>query len=463
MVARQQLGDIFLGITPSPVRQFMLQQFKDARGHYDKIIIPCAGRFTIAEAAVSAGWLPTQIETSDVSLFSTLLGFACSGQNTDRLEILFSDELLPLCAHAHNEGMAAVTLFAMKLCQLRADRPFERMVVNELNADPRRYIRELHLAIERLKDRLGGLAYEILDVRAHVARYRDDPAALLYINPPGFSKGYTKMFNLGERITWRDPKIPEFDAKTGRLELYRELMDAPPLVYFFRSKAPEDGFEGKSVFAVERNKSRDFVLCNRPEEASKSVRRRTETRIHAAKIPQMPVGYEIRPDSKLQFVVSDIQTALYYRDLFAHKLSVTRAERYYLTVIDGYLMAVFGLFVSDIDRGVRGRIYETFGFCAPIARYPRVNHLFMSALVCEDARKFFTELHGGLLDVTEFQTTCISTTPEQKSHRSTGLKLIEKEKMPDGRFKLVYGGGFKKLSFAETIQAWRRKPGSRWE
>ena len=57
-------------------------------------------------------------------------------------------------------------------------------------------------------------------------------------------------------------------------------------------------------------------------------------------------------------------------------------------------------------------------------------------------------------EVERVQTTCISTTPEQKSHRSTGLKLTLRETMPDGRFKLVYGGPFQKHTHAERIQCW---------
>jgi hypothetical protein len=109
----------------------------------------------------------------------------------------------------------------------------------------------------------------------------------------------------------------------------------------------------------------------------------------------------------------------------------------------------------DICIGKGPYVFESFGFTAPNKRYPRLNHLFMSSLVCEDARKFFdAECHSPLLEVREFKTTCLSTTPEQKSHRSTGLKCVSRERMEDGRYKLIYRGPFKPFGWDKVLANW---------
>ncbi len=453
MVARQQVGDIFLGVTPSGIRQYMRQAFAAARERHSRLVIPCAGRFTLAEAAVDAGWKSNLIETSDVTLFSSILGFSCAGRPLSELGIAFHDELefLQKCSASH---LAGAVLYGMKLCQLSPKKYFERTIRDELKREPHRWIEQLQAQVDELAKKLAGIQYEPLDVREHCARAADDPAALIYVNPPGFAKGYAKMFDTKGAITWSDPKIAEFDAKTGRAELYDKLMPARALVYIFRSKEPEPAVADKTVFALARNANRDFVLCNRPDEARVMVVSRKGMKIASGNLPFLPDSHEITAQSGIWYAKVDKTKALYYRDLFAHKLAATRAEQYYVAICDGYLMAVFGMFFSEVMRNQSGTVYEVFGFTSPNKRYPRLNHLFMATLVSEDARKFFTAEAGGVRDVDRFQTTCISTTPEQKSHRSTGLKLILKETRDDGRYKLVYGGAFKTLTMPQTIEKW---------
>lgn len=297
-------------------------------------------------------------------------------------------------------------------------------------------------------------------VREHALRFAHDPAAVLYINPPGFAKGYAKMFNTKGRIAWADPQIPEFEPKSGRADLYRMLMDAPPLVFFFRSKAPEPGYAHHAVFSVEKGATADYVLCSRPAEVPLHVKAKKQTKVRPGKLPLLPFDHVITADSQIVFHETRKEIALYYRDLFAHKLGVTRAERYYLATIDGYLFAVFGMFFANSSDKwkayARGQVvYEVFGFTVPSKRYPRLNHLFMCSIVSEAARRFFSDdAYGSLQEFKVFQTTCISTTPEQKSHRATGLKLIEKRQRPDGRYHLVYAGPFRKETMAETIRRW---------
>lgn len=453
MVARQQIGDIFLGVTPAGIRQYMRQAFTAARAQYTRVVLPCAGRFTVAEAAIDAGWKAVQIETSDVSLFSSVLGYACAGKPLAELGIAFHGELefLNKCSASH---LAGAVLYGMKVCQLSPKKYFEATIRKELLREPHVHIEAMQAQVEELKKRLGGIQYAIEDVRAHCARASADPSAIIYVNPPGFAKGYAKMFDTKGAITWADPKIPEFDAKADRAALYDLLMPAPALVYVFRSKQPEPGVADKAVFALARNANRDFVLCNRPEQARVMVASRKPTPVAPAKIPFLPEGHTMTAESRIWFAKIEKAKALYYRDLFAHKLAATRAEQYFVALCDGHLMAVFGMFFSEVMRNQSGTVYEVFGFTAPNKRYPRINHLFMASLVSEDARKFFTAECKGVRDVDRFQTTCISTTPEQKSHRSTGLKLISKEQREDGRFKLVYAGGFRPFTMRQTIERW---------
>ena len=52
---------------------------------------------------------------------------------------------------------------------------------------------------------------------------------------------------------------------------------------------------------------------------------------------------EITEESKISILKVDRDTALYYRDLFVHKLGTTQAQQYYLFLIDGrVVITAFG-------------------------------------------------------------------------------------------------------------------------
>jgi hypothetical protein len=308
-------------------------------------------------------------------------------------------------------------------------------VRDELLAHQDLYIDQLQERIGQLAAKLRGVNYEVADVLAHCERHRDNERAVLYVNPPAFAKGYTKMFDAGGLITWTEPKIPEFDAKTCWSKLYALSGGAPALVYLFRGPQIErgEGREELAVFALERPKSKvDYLLCNRPDEARLLVKHRSITKIAPAKIPNLPLDHEMTDKSVAQIVPTTKERALYYRDLFAHKLGATRAEQYFLVLIDGYLMGVYGTHFSEVQRGQSGRVYETFGFNVPSQRHPRLNGLLMRVIMSEDARQFYQQMTpGALRDIEYFQTTCIASGPEVKANRGI-VKLVSRESATTG-------------------------------
>ena len=71
-----RLGEIFQGVTPGPHRTYLASQFPKLAKNYSKLVIPCAGRFSLAEVATDSGWENSSIYSSDISLFTTLIGRA---------------------------------------------------------------------------------------------------------------------------------------------------------------------------------------------------------------------------------------------------------------------------------------------------------------------------------------------------------------------------------------------------
>lgn len=455
MPSAQSLGDIFLGVSPGPARSYMKLALAAARERYDRLVVPCTGRFAIPEVAVDAGWSPEQIEASDISLFSTIIGTTAAGGDLSQLRIKFQGEFADLQPHVTPDVVGGAALFVLKCCQLREDKYFERQVRDTLIRNKEAFIVQLQESIDKLAKKLEGIKYAPRDLVEHAMSVKYDPRTVLHLNPPGFAKGYTKMFDTKGNLSWDEPSLPEFDSATLRPKLYQALIDepAPALAYFFRSKEVEPGYEHAAVFAAESGRT-DYILCNRPNEADKLVKRRPFMRMVKTKYPLLPDDYEITLDSEIQMVEIGKSQALYYRDLFAHKLGSSKAERYFGMLIDGYFMASTGFFFSEVNRGMSDRVFEVYGFTAPNARYPRLNRLFMSALMCGSTRDYFNTLfRNSLYQTGTFQTSCVSTTPEQKTHRGLS-ELIKRELRDDGRFLLVYQTPFHLTDYRQTIGNW---------
>ena len=81
-------GAMFLGCLGPSEQKFLVTLIETAaKSGYTRFVEPCAGTFAMANLAVQNGFKPEQIETSDVNMMSTVLGYAITGQSLEPLEI----------------------------------------------------------------------------------------------------------------------------------------------------------------------------------------------------------------------------------------------------------------------------------------------------------------------------------------------------------------------------------------
>ena len=94
----QNPGALFMGTMSASEQKFLKQITENAfKNGYKRFVEPCAGAFALSHLARQAGFKAKQIETSDVSMFSTILGYTITGQSLDTLCIKakgFTDEEL---------------------------------------------------------------------------------------------------------------------------------------------------------------------------------------------------------------------------------------------------------------------------------------------------------------------------------------------------------------------------------
>ena len=468
MAMFQNPGTFFVGGTLTPVEQrFIAVLLKNAHKQgYTRFVEPCAGAFAMSHIAAQCGYKPSEIEASDVSMFTSIMGYAITGQSLEELEIradgFTNKELLD----------PAVALYAWKY--LKATRNAGREYGYELMVDleNRRdeYIKSLQEQLDRAKQFLHGMSYRPLDMWKHLETCYDDPHCLVIANPPTYAAGFEKWYDTGGRMTWKEPEYGIFDPKTGLTELFDKMKDAKCLLMCYEENAP--GLTaGHPVFA--RYGVRDginvYLTTNRPDEATtlaegKMITRPNEGKLEPLDCSILPRDYEITRKSKIQITQIERTAAQYYRKLWTHNFVGSSAPINMAVLIDGKLAGVFGLDKSALTMGAFGTqvsdaVFLMYGMTVPHKTY-RLGRLLqmltqnrsMIMSICTDLEKEKAKT---------LKTVQMTRYPESKEMR--GLMELTK-KVPDKKmgWRLTYESPLYDRTNEETLDEWLRRE-ERWQ
>jgi len=470
-MARDGRVEIFKGVTPKPTRDYLQAVFQKLRGQYDRLVIPCAGRFTVAQLATAAGWPATRIEASDISLFSSVIGYHVAGEKPDLapLEIRFSERLSHLEQYRGTDKFAAAVLYAIKWAQLAAKTVYYQTAIREeLESTPDQYIDAFHERLIALRSSVGGLDYRVADIFAQLERYRDHDRVVIFADPPVYKGSYGKQFDAtAEHIQWTGVELPEFDPTTGADRVYEYAVAAKPLTVWYRLWELAERERPYVTFGHEIKAGHvKFTLVSRPQEVEVSAVPRKLSEVKSGDWAILPAAHPITAQSAIRCHRVDRSVAMYYRELFTHKLEGTsRAETYLVFSLDGYLFGVLGLVSNDALRRRKTSIgppavYHVFAFTTP-TRYRRLNKLLMTLLT---SSQFRADLCRGREQSLAFvanlaiATTCISNVPEVKSLRGV-FKRLDRVRRADGRYQIHYRAEFRQESYAEVLAAWLAKDG----
>jgi hypothetical protein len=281
----------------------------------------------------------------------------------------------------------------------------------------------------------------------------------LVLNPPSIKKGYDKIFSFNDQISWKQPAIPHFDVKEG-LEELRDIMANAQCLTFMYGTDRNMPFVGNAVIAVEaRNGVPATMVVNRLEEIAPKLRVAipyTGPKSSPAKFPVWTDQNEIRPDSTFQLVRISQENALYYRNLWIHRLGATTARTYTGWLIDGRIAGVVGWSDDKIWNGRETKIYESFGISAPSKRYPRLNRLMMMQLVsrptCDQLMALFYD-RNPMITIDGMKTTCLTAYRERRSNKDL-FRELSCEKLPNDTYKLKYETEWHERDYAECLRLW---------
>ena len=468
MAMFQNPGTFFVGGTLTPVEQrFIAVLLKNAHKQgYTRFVEPCAGAFAMSHIAAQCGYKPSEIEASDVSMFTSIMGYAITGQSLEALEIradgFTNEELLD----------PAVALYAWKYLKAtrNAGREYGYELMVDLESRREYYIDSLRTQLDRAKQSLNGMSYRPLDMWKHLETCYDDPHCLVVANPPTYAAGFEKWYDTGGRMTWKEPEYGIFDPKTGLTELYDKMNDAKCLLMCYEENAP--GLTaGHPVFA--RYGVRDginvYLTTNRPDEATmlaegKMITRPNEGKLEPLDCSILPRDYEITRKSKIQITQIERTAAQYYRKLWTHNFVGSSAPINMAVLIDGKLAGVFGLDKSALTMGAFGTqvsdaVFLMYGMTVPHKTY-RLGRLLQmltqnKALImsiCTDLEKEKAKT---------LKTVQMTKYPESKEMR--GLMELTK-KVPDKKmgWRLTYESPLYNRTNEETLDEWLRRE-ERWQ
>jgi len=445
---------LFLGVTPTGARNYVADKVVSLG---KSLFNACAGRFSVVEAAIKAGLPRENIYASDIGLFSSIIGYlADPSKKLDDLGIRILDPALEPKDIADEFHFAAHVMLILKLNQMKQTNLRGLYLREELLSSWNRSREAMRRQLETLAQNIAGIHYEIADIWDVVTRVSPEDVTF-YASVPHYARGYTKMF-AAPNLKWNETSIPEFDPKTFPV-LLEKLGQAKCYAFLCRRCEWEEPIplNWKKVYGKPDEKRALWIIANR------SVDCHADNRTGFGDIRKLPVydDHEITPASKFHVIMVGLPTALYYRDLFVHRLGATTADRGFLLLIDGQVMTAFGIFIQDFLQFRMQYLPEMFGITRSSKRYHRLGKLFMLLLTSGEMKKRLCDiLKLWLHEPRGIQTTSITVHEEGKTDRGA-LKVISREKLDDGRFRIIYRGDFRDDSFADVVADWLKKHGER--
>lgn len=472
---------LFRGIPRTPTRSYTAEVLRSVPPL--KVVIPCTGSFSLAWCALQAGVPAQNIVAGDISLYSTALGHAIMGV---RWPIAFKNGvpeeykavITPLLGDPITQATAVLWMIRLLQYVKRKDTAYLKAKRRELIQNAPAYIEQLQEQVENMAKALHGLTYVARDMWETISEEMNQPGTVGLVNPPRYTNGYARMFAGVEDIfEWDEPKVSQFSEKD-----YPRLMDMlkekPALSLMYYATQGEDpsplwGDPWRAVFADRPAKlgataAINWIIANRDPIGIEANR----GRIHEGKAKFRLFAGEVTEASDLRAVTVPREIGDYYKDIFIHRLPGANTERYIALLLDGHLMAIIGLHLSDMHRHAKirkqvkgqekvldGAASVTFAFTNPHASYDRLHKLTLMSLVSDwfwfdvlGEENWYT-LNGGPKNV---KTMMITRFPEVKSARGV-FTLDERNQQKDGTYKLAYSSPVKARTREALLKEWLSK------
>jgi len=455
----QTPGSFFLGTLVTSEQKFLKNLLIQARkAGYNRFVEPCAGAFAMSHLAVQSGFKPEQIEASDVSMFSSIFGYAIMDKPLDELELkssIYSEEELK------DPAMALFALMVLKTIAHAGDDFFYSMLA-DLEYRKEEHLKKIREHIDRAKGILHGFKYRPMDMYARLDEVMHDGRAIILANPPTYKAGFEKWYDTRGNMKWKKPTYNIFDPETGLIELMQQRMkNKKALILCYEENEPGK-MAGHPVFARYgvRKGINVYLTTNDKDRVLDLIRNKTIARPGEREFAPLgctilPENYMLTENSRVQIEKIDGQNALYYRSIWTHNYVGGQAQINVGLFVDGFIAGVFGYQIA-FGKELK-EIVIMFGMTTK-HKYLRLNRLLTMIAVNQETMSALIPEYQ-LFKFKGVQTTQMTKYPESKEMRGI-MKIKRKDKGKLG-YKLVYRCDIQKRTSSETLKEFLNKE-SQW-
>jgi len=433
-----------------------------------KVNIPFSGLFNLVNVALEAGFEKENIETSDISIFSSVIGYYITGQPLETMNVSMIEEGDKKTYDNFSEvEKVAFIIYKIKLAQFKIATFYERQMFIHMVRTFEKQIKYIASQLDDMKERWNGIVYEIKDARQILSNI--DPQEIILVHPPSYRGGYSKQFKI-EGIINFDYKFEEFDYKTEAVEVFSEArkLGINSIWSFYKIT----DVEAKYQLSAEKKKvtiDNDKVEIYAATQIERFDDYEGKTGVVSAKdnffkkvkkVKIVPYDYQITEKTKIEAVTINKETALYLRDIWAHKMGVTAASSYYVITLDEMAFGVTGLELRTVYTLKDTVLSEVFGFDQPLVKHPKSHRLFMMLLTSQEMVKVLkgNSAKNRIWEIKSFKTICMTKYRKLKSSNGI-LEVTLREKLPNGNYRLVYETPTSKRNFQQTLEYWLNEDG----
>jgi hypothetical protein len=458
---------LFLSTWEEHERRYLRPLFEKLRhAGYTRYVEPCAGAFAMHLVAHDAGYQTENMEGSDVGLFSAICGLMCAGEDLAQLDVRLDGEPVPLEGEPAHQ--AAVLLYTQLLARMDA-RPLVDYWIemrHDLRANRDWHIAAIEERCEKLHARLKGMSYRPLDLWDHLAEVYDDPHAVVSMNPPTYLAGFEKFFNTNGRLTWAEPSYQIFDPTADHHRMVEAAADAKCLLIIQQQAAPKECAHPKPIYARHLSAGQYiYAWSNRPDEimaftgGRPMVKPRSMADIGPLDRPVLPPEHEITDRSTVAVVKIPQANAVYYKDLWLHRIQSSNGlGMNFAVLVDGYVAGIaavdHGPIASPktVGSSSADSMLMVYALGAP---HDTLRLTRLATLMCLQ-RPIIDQLYGPggfhASLATNVITVEMTRFPEAKGLRGL-MKLERRDKHPDG-FKLHYRAELGSMTADEAFATW---------
>lgn len=430
---------------------------------FTRFVEPCGGEFAMSYLAKRAGF--EHIETSDVTLFSTILGYYCAGKTEEDYRAL--NVMVDGSIHLVNPLEILYTLMVL-MNEKKAGIEYFDNILRDMKERKEYHIEKIKKKLDLAKAELSGITYKPMDIFEQIEEIKDDEKAFAIMNLPTYKGGYERSFDTKNRITWNEPKYEIFDPVKGRQELKDKFENSKCLLICY-----EEMPFGKSIFEpiyVRGNarKNTNVYFSTNKLNLIEQISRKTailekEQKLAKLKYPILPSDFVPSETDNIEIIKADEGVCNYYRQLFTHNFVGSSLGAGYAIIINGYFAGVFGyskvfstFFTHNIaDEEIAESLFLVFGMNTQIDNY-RLGRLVTMIACCSEV------VNLALNDVEKETYKYISTTqitkyPESKQMRGLMKLVAKKQDSKMKLYRLVYRTNIQKKSKKEVYKEWIKK------